>query len=205
MSTVLEKRRMSLQEYLDWEERSGGKHEFYRGEIFAMAGTTIAHNRIAGNIYARLHQLLEGRECEPFGSDLRIRINAVDLSTYPDVSVVCGEPKTDAVDRHAVTNPRLIVEVLSKSTENYDRGPKFELYQKLASFVEYVVVYQTEAKVIHYIRHDDGTWSYRLLIGIDETLRLESISCELPFSAIYRNVKFGPEEEDLAAAPQRPV
>jgi Uma2 family endonuclease len=196
MSTVLEKRRMSLKEYLAWEEVSGGKHEFYRGEIFAMAGTTIQHNRIAGNIYARLHQLLEGRECEPFGSDLRIRVNAFDLSTYPDVSVVCGGEQVDAVDRHAITNPRVIFEVLSKSTENYDRGPKFEFYQSLDSFVEYVVVYQTEAKIIHYVRQNDGAWKYRLLAGMQETLTLESIGCSLSFSAIYSKVVFGAEEDE---------
>jgi Uma2 family endonuclease len=196
MSIAPEKRRVSLQEYLVWEERSGGKHEFYRGEIFAMAGTTVRHNRIAGNIYARLHQLLEGRDCEPFGSDQRIRVDASDLSTYPDVSVTCAGLVLDKVDRHAITNPRVIFEVLSKSTENYDRGRKFELYQQLESFQEYVVVYQTEAKIIHYIKQSDGTWNYRLLIGMEETLRLETISCELPLAVAYRNIEFGPEPEE---------
>jgi Uma2 family endonuclease len=205
MSTAPENRRTPLEEYLLWEERSGSRHEFYRGRIYAMAGASPRHNRIAKNILTRLDQLLEGHECEPFGSDQRIRLAAVDLSTYPDVSVVCGGLQMDAVDRHAITNPRVIVEVLSKSTENYDRGPKFELYQKLVSFVEYVVVYQTEARAIHYVRHDDGTWSYRLLTGIDETLRLESISCELPFAAIYRNVNFGPEEDERGETAQRPA
>jgi Uma2 family endonuclease len=196
MSTVLEKRRMSLKEYVAWEERSDGKHEFYHGEIFAMAGTTIAHNRITGNIYARLHQLLEGRECEPFGSDLRIRINAFDLSTYPDVSVVCGGEAIDEVDNHAITNPRVIVEVLSKSTETYDLGRKFEFYQSLKSFHEYAVVYQTEAKIIHYIRQADGTWNYRLLVGMQATLDLQSIGCSLPFQSIYSKVEFGPEADE---------
>lgn len=198
MSTVPEKRQMSLREYLAWEEGSGGKHEFYRGEIFAMAGTTIRHNRITKNISWRLGQLLEGRECEPFGSDQRVRINAFDLSTYPDISVVCGGEEIDEVDRHAITNPRVIVEVLSKSTENYDRGPKFEFYQSLNSFAEYIVVYQTEAKIIQYVRQADGTWSYRLLVGIDETLNLQSINCALTLQAIYSNVQFGPEVDEPA-------
>jgi Uma2 family endonuclease len=200
VSTAPEKRKMSLEDYLVWEEGSGGKHEFYRGEIFAMAGTTIRHNRITGNIYARLYQLLEGHECEPFGSDQRVRISAVDLSTYPDVSVVCGEPKADEVDRHGIINPRIIVEVLSPSTENYDRGKKFELYQHLSSFAEYVVVYQSEARIIHYVRQDDGTWSYRLPVGVHETLRLESIGRVLPLEAIYRNVEFDPPSDEPAKA-----
>ena len=205
MSTVPDRRRMSLAEYLSWEERSGGKHEFYRGEVFAMAGASTRHNRIAGNIFARLHQLLENRPCEPFGSDQRIRINAVDLSTYPDVSVICGGVKVDAVDRHGVTNPRVIVEVLSKSTENYDRGRKFEFYQHLESFAEYVVVYQDEPKIIHYVRQDDRSWTYKLLVGDQEQLRLQSNDCNLPFTAIYRNVEFGPETESDAEPPRPPV
>lgn len=200
MSTVLEKRRMSLKEYLTWEEVSGGKHEFYRGEVFAMAGTTIQHNRISTNILARLHQLLEGRECEPFGSDLRIRVNAFDLSTYPDVSVVCGGEQVDAVDRHAITNPRVIFEVLSKSTEKCDLGRKFEFYQSLDTFAEYLVVYQTEAKIIHYVRQGGGTWKYRLLVGMQETLMLETIGCTLPFTAIYSKVVFGLKEDDPIGA-----
>jgi len=202
MSTVPERRRLSLAEYLLWEERSGGKHEFYRGDVFAMAGASTRHNRIAGNIFARLHQLLEDRECEPFGSDQRIRIGPIDLSTYPDVSVICGGVDVDAVDRHGATNPRVIVEVLSKSTENYDRGRKFEFYQHLESFAEYVVVYQDEPKVIHYVRQNDGSWSYKLLVGEQEQLRLESIDCELSFAAIYRNVEFGPEQDGEAEPPR---
>jgi Uma2 family endonuclease len=187
---------MSLAEYLSWEERSGGKHEFYRGDVFAMAGGSPRHNRIARNILVRLSQLLEGGPCEAFGSDQRIRIAAVDLSTYPDVSVICDGLKVDPVDRHAATNPRVLVEVLSQSTENYDRGRKFEFYQRLESLAEYVVVYQDEPKVIHYVRQGDGRWTYKLLVGESEKLHLEAIDCELSFAAIYRNVDFGPETDD---------
>jgi Uma2 family endonuclease len=203
MSTAPHNRRTSLQEYLEWEERSGGKHEFYQGQIFAMAGASPRHNRITTNIVALLHRLLEGGPCEVFGSDQRIRIDEPDLSTYPDASVICGGVQVDRVDRHAATNPRLIVEVLSKSTENYDRGPKFELYQHIESFTEYVVVYQTEPRIIHYTRQDDGTWTYKLLVGEQETLRLHSLEGELPFATIYRNVAFGPEMDD-APEPPRP-
>lgn len=202
MSTVLERRHMSLREYLQWEETSGGKHEYYRGEIFAMAGTTVRHNRITGNIYARLHQLLQDSECEPFGSDQRIYIATVDLGTYPDVSVVCGGVQTDRIDTHGVINPCVIVEVLSKSTENYDRGPKFELYQKLTSFAEYVIVYQTEPKIIHFLRQSDGTWKYRLIVGLDASLQIESIHSEISFAEIYSRVEFGPERESSTVLPR---
>ena len=201
MSTA-PKRRFTLAEYLALEKDSPTKHEFCQGEIFAMAGASPRHNRIAGNFFARLHQLLEGTPCEPFNSDQRIRIEAVDLSTYPDISVVCGELQLAKDDRQAITNPRLIVEVLSKSTENYDRGPKFELYQHVQSFAEYVVVYQTEPRIIHYTRQDDGPWTYKLLIGDQETLRLHSLEGELPLAAIYRNVAFGPETDDAPEVPR---
>jgi Uma2 family endonuclease len=204
MSTAPPHRRTSLKDYLEWEERSGAKHEFYQGQIFAMAGASPRHNRIAGNIFARLHQLLEGTPCEPFASDQRIRIEAVDLSTYPDVSIVCGGLELAADDVRAIKNPRVLIEVLSKSTENYDRGPKFELYQHLDSFQEYLLVSQEEARITQYVRQDDGTWRYKLLVGPAETLAIESLHVRLPFAAIYRNVEFGPEVVPPAAQAESP-
>lgn len=203
MSMFAERRRMTLRDYVSWEEAASQKHEFRRGEVRAMAGATIAHNIIASNILGRLHRLLESHECRPFGSDLRVRINAADVSTYPDISVVCGELKPDALDKHAITNPRVIFEVLSRSTFVYDRFEKFETYQRLESFREYIVVYQTEAKIIHYSRQDDDSWRYRLLVGMEATLQLDSIPCELPFDMIYRAVEFGPEPETAEPTPDQ--
>lgn len=197
MSTAPDRLKMALRDYVTWEQTQERRHMFYRGELFAMAGGTIRHNIITGNIYGRLHQLLAGRDCRPFGSDQRIRINGDDLSTYPDVSVVCGGIESDPVDRHAIVNPRVIFEVLSKSTENFDRGKKFESYQHLESLREYVVVYQNDARIIHYAREDDGTWRYRLLAGANERLILSSIGTQLSFEAIYREVQFGPELDDV--------
>jgi Uma2 family endonuclease len=200
MSTAPQQRRTSLQEYLEWEERSGGKHEFYQGRIFAMAGASPRHNRITGNIFAQLHRLLEGGSCEVFGSDQRIRIDAVDLSTCPDASVICGGLVLSKDDIRAITNPRVIFEVLSKSTENYDRGPKFELYQHLDSLEEYVLVSQEDAKIAQYVRCEGGTWRYKLIAGPEATLEVESLHLRLPFAAIYRSVEFGPEDAPSATA-----
>jgi len=202
MSTAPDSRRVSLEEYLVLENASETKHEYYRGEIFGMAGASLTHNRIYSNLFSRLANSLEGQPCEVFGSDLRIRIDAADLTTYPDIIVVCDGPKVHPIDDRAVTNPRLIVEILSKSTENYDRGAKFELYQSLKSFSEYVLVYQTQAKAIHYVRQQDETWSYRLIVGMESKLELESIECSIPFSAIYRNVEFQPEVDEPARLPR---
>lgn len=199
MSTIAEKRRYTVAEYLALEQDSPTKHEYYRGEIFAMAGATPRHNRIAGNIFGKLYQRLEGKPCEPFGSDQRIRIKAVNHSTYPDVSVICGTMEVADDDRHAATNPTVLVEVLSLATEAYDRGRKFEFYQQLPSLREYVLVSQHEAKITHYSLNEDGSWHYRLIVGLEQTLDLPAIACQLPLAEIYRNVKFGPEE--LEGAP----
>ncbi len=204
MSTAPDHRRISLEEYLALENPSETKHEYYRGEIFGMAGASLTHNRIFSNLFPRLATLLEGKPCEVFGSDLRVRIDAVDLATYPDLLVVCDGPKLHPIDDRAITNPRLIIEILSKSTENYDRGPKFELYQSLESFSEYVLIYQTQAKAIHYVRQQDGTWTYQLIVGIESNLELESIGCSVPFSAIYRNIDFQPEINEPTNPPRRP-
>lgn len=204
MSTASDHRRVSLEEYLALENPSETKHEYYRGEIFAMAGATFTHNRIFSNLFPRLANLLEGKPCEVFGSDLRIRIDAADLTTYPDMLVVCDGPQMHPIDDRAVTNPRLIIEILSKSTENYDRGAKFELYQSLESFCEYVLIYQNEAKAIHYVRQDDGRWAYQLVVGLESQLDLESIGVAIPLAVIYRNIELKPEIDDPAKAPPRP-
>jgi Uma2 family endonuclease len=195
MSMAVEKRRVTLQEYVQLEEQSPAKSEFYRGEIFAMAGASPRHDQITVNILGNLYRLLEGQPCQPTSSDQRIRVDEADLSTYPDVAVVCGEKRFSKTDRYGMVNPRVVFEVLSPATENYDRGPKFELYQRLESLREYVVVSQDEAKIIHYARQSDDTWSYRLLVGRVAILSLESIGCPLPLDAIYRKVDFGPQPE----------
>lgn len=200
MSTASDRRRVSLQEYLAWEEHSETKHEYYRGEIFAMAGATFAHNQIFSNLFGLLKRLLEGSECEVYGSDLRIRMDKVDLSTYPDISVVCGGPRFHAIDKHAVINPRVIFEILSESTRNYDTGPKFEFYQTLESLAEYVIVDQTEAKIIQYARQEDGSWRYRMIVGLEATFSIKSIGCDVPLSVAYRNVEFEPRTDDSAQA-----
>jgi Uma2 family endonuclease len=160
MSTAPSKRRFTIAEYLALEEDSPTKHEYYQGEIFAMAGATIRHNEITGNIFAGLHTRLRRKGCRPYGSDLRIRVKKPNLFTYADTVVVCGNVERAEESPHSVTNPRVIFEVLSKSTENYDRGQKWEFYQQLDSLQEYVLVSQEEAKITRYYRPAGGPWQY---------------------------------------------
>jgi Uma2 family endonuclease len=195
MSTAPTKRRFTIAEYLALEADSLEKHEYYHGEIFAMAGASIAHNEIAANILARLHALLRGKGCRAYGSDLRIRVKESNLYTYSDTLVVCGKIERDSEDKDSVTNPRVIFEVLSESTESYDRGKKWEFYQELDSLREYLLVSQEDATVTRYSRNDAGPWHYLLFSGLDQVLALESLDCELPLAEIYENVSFGPEQE----------
>ena len=195
MSTAPEKRRFSFQMYLAYEEASPTKHEFYRGEIFAMPGAGPRHNRIISNLLARLHGVLDGTDCEVYGSDQRIRIDSADLSTYPDLTIICGELRRHAIDRIAATNPRVVIEVLSSSTEKYNRGKKFELYQQLESLEEYLLVAQEEPAITQLVRNDDGSWRYTLAHGPDSKLELSCLPIQIPLSVIYRNVQFGPEDD----------
>ena len=193
MSAIPESR-YTIEEYLARERVAPHKSEYYRGQIFAMSGGTPRHNTTAGNIFASLRGRLRGTPCRPYNSDQRIRVPANGLSTYPDVSVVCGELQLDSDDRDAIVNPPVIFEVLSKSSERYDRGKKFDLYRQLESLREYVLVSQDEPQVERFVRQEDGSWLLTVFKGLEVVLELSTLSCMLPLSEIYEDVTFGPEE-----------
>src|SRR5205085_5629094 len=143
-------RHYNVEEYFAIEESSAIRHEFYGGEIFAMAGASLRHNRLVGNVYATLRTRLEGSPCEAFSHDLRVRTPG-GLYTYPDVLVICGGIELSTDDRlDTVLNPTMLVEVLSDSTRDYDRGGKFALYRELPSLREYLLIEQTTVLVEHY-------------------------------------------------------
>jgi Uma2 family endonuclease len=179
--------RMSYGEYLAAEEISAIRHEYLRGEIYAMAGGTPPHARLALAIGSDLRVALAGRPCGVFGSDLRVRVQATDLSTYPDVTVVCGKLEHANEDPNAATNPVLIVEVLSDSTEADDRGEKFAHYRRLPSLREYLLVSQREARLEAYYKNDDGAWTLAEA-GAGQFLQLRSLAgVRLDVDAIYRD------------------
>jgi Uma2 family endonuclease len=185
MSQPAERLRMTYAEYLECEKRADRKHEYLHGEAFAMAGGTPEHARLQMRVGAELSRLLAGRRCEPFSSDLRVRIPETDLSTYPDVTVVCGKLQTAPDDPDAVINPTVVIEVLSDSSERYDRGEKFRHYRHIASLREYVLVSQTSRR-IEVFRRTAGQreWTY-LDAGPGEQLRLDSIDVSLDVDALY--------------------
>ena len=193
--TSFPKTRMTEAEYLAFERKSREKHAFYRGEIFAMAGASREHNLISLNIGAELRQQLKDRRCEAYVGDLRVRIDQLGLHTYPDVVVVCGEPEFLDAEVDTLLNPVLLIEVLSESTEDYDRGMKFKQYRQIPSLKEYLVVSQTEPLVEQYVRRGDTYWELGEVRGLDQKLTLSSVGCELPFSEIFAKVVFPTEPQ----------
>jgi Uma2 family endonuclease len=186
---VYGKKIFTVQEYLEMEEASEGKHEYYRGEIFAMSGGTITHNIISLKVASRLEQKLRGKSCTPYNSDQRIYIEKNGLFTYPDISVICGEVETRDYDENNITNPVIIIEVLSPSTRNYDRGDKFRLYRDIAGLREYILI-DSEAIAIEAFRVNlEGLWELEEYKTKEEVLQLRTIQVSIPLLEIYEGTK----------------
>ena len=179
---------LTPEEYLAIERKAARKSEYYRGEMFAMAGASRAHNLIVVNIVAELRQRLKTRHCELYSGDMRLRISAAHLYTYPDVMVVCGDPRFADDQKDTLLNPMVIVEVLSESTREYDRGRKFENYRELSSLQEYVMVEQDSPHVELFSRQSEGGWLFKEFKDLNQILPLASIDCELPLREIYDKV-----------------
>ncbi len=168
------------------------KSEFYDGEVFAMAGGSPMHSLIGTNVAGELRSKLRGGPGLPFNSDLRVRPPGIPFYTYPDLSVVCGPLEFDDEQEDTITNPSLIVEVASPTTEGYDRGAKFKLYQKMASLREYLVVSQNEPALDLFIREDSETWLLRSASGLESSLILPKLGVTLALKGIYAGVTFPP-------------
>jgi Uma2 family endonuclease len=175
---------MSYAEYCERERGASVKHEYLRGEVFAMAGGTLERGRLAARVIHLISRELAGRDCEVFSSDVRVRVEATDLDTYPDASVVCGAPKTAPEDANALVNPTLLVEVLSDSSEAYDRGQKASHYRRLPSLRAYLLVSQHQPHLELQLRRDDGSWAL-LEAGPGERLSLEPLGFELAVDELF--------------------
>lgn len=183
MSSTVARRHYAYGEYLALDEASNVKLEFYAGDIYAMAGGTPEHAALCLQVGSALNVQLEGRPCRVYGSDLRIRVLATGLTTYPDVSVVCGSIERDPEGRDTVLNPTLVVEVLSPSTADYDRGERRESYQQIPSLHEVVLLAHDQRRIEVY-RRGAGGWSLHQA-GPGESIALDSISCRLDVDALY--------------------
>jgi Uma2 family endonuclease len=200
MSTA-QKHFITPQEYLERERKAEFRSEYFRGEIFAMSGGTPNHSLIKVNLVSELRSKLQNTPCKPYDSDLRVKVEATGLYTYPDASVVCGEMQFD--DRHSDTtiNPSLLAEVLSNSSEAYDRGRKFDHYRKIESLKEYVLVSQEQVAVELFSRNDDGTWMLSVFEKMTDTVPIPSLDIGLSVAEIYNRVDFPASSETAANLP----
>ena len=180
--------RYTPQEYLRIERASQQRNEYFDGEIFAMGGASERHNLIVGNVFASLHAQMRGRPCKVYSSDMRVKISETGLYTYPDVVALCGEVKFDDEQQDTLLNPQVIIEVLSKSTEGYDRGEKFAHYRRIESLSEYVLISQDKTRIEHYVRQPDNLWLMSELSQPHMKLDLPSIQCTLPIADVYDKV-----------------
>ena len=187
--SALPEQYLSLEEYFKLEETSDIKHEYYQGTVFAMAGATENHNLIVMAVGRNLGIQLDDKPCRPYPGDFRLKIEAVNLYTYPDLSVICGETQLADGRRDTFLNPTLLIEVLSESTEAYDRGKKAEFYRTIPSLREYLLIAQDRPHVERY-RRQDHDWLFTEYSALDEEVALESIGCTLSLAAIYKRVRF---------------
>jgi len=178
----------SPQEYLALERSIEQKNEYLNGEIFALAGASERHNLIVGNILASIHVQLRGKPCKVYSSDMRLKVSATGLYTYPDVVALCGEAHFDDEQRDTLLNPSLVIEVLSTSTEGYDRGEKFAHYRRLESLAEYLLISQDKSRVEQYVRQPDNQWLMSEVSKAEERIELPSIKCMLLLSDVYDKI-----------------
>ena len=183
------------QEYLEIERKADFRSEYFQGEMFAMSGASRRHNLIAGNLNRESGNQLRDRPCEVYQSDMRVKVSASGLYTYPDVVIVCDDPKFE--DNHVDTllNPTVVVEVLSESTEGYDRGKKFEHYRRVASIREYLLVAQDRFHVEVHRRQEDGHWLLWETNDENEIVDLHSVGCRLKVSDLYAKVQFPADDQ----------
>ena len=178
------------EEYLNRERQAEHRSEYYRGEMFAMAGASANHNWIVLNIGSHLREQLKSKPCRVYPSDLKLRVEATGLFTYPDLSIVCGEPRLESDHGDVLLNPVVLVEVLSDSTEAYYRGKKFEHYRTIPSLQHYVLITQDRHSIDCFTRSNGESWNLTSCKGLSGKITLEAIECELLGSEVYDKVVF---------------
>jgi Uma2 family endonuclease len=202
MASAPQTERFTPEQYLQLEVQSDRRHEYYRGEIFLMTGASRAHNLIAANIIGRLNRHLAGNPCEVYGADMRVKVSESGLYTYPDISVAC--PSIEFEMRQGtdtLLNPVVVIEVLSPTTEAYDRGRKLAHYQKLPSLREYILVSQDEPRIDHLERLAGGDWRLSIAAGLEATVRLNAIDCQLRLIEVHDKLEFPPFTQESLDGP----
>ncbi len=179
---------VSPEQYLEMEKDSDEKHEYYKGEVFAMSGASPAHNDIAYNINRLIAAFLHGKGCKLYGSDFRVHIPENSLFTYPDFSIVCGKTETPAIYADNLTNPAVIVEILSRSTQDYDRGTQFNLYRSIKTLQEYILIDFIAIGVEIFTRQPGDTWILTEFKKLSDQFSISTIQLRLKLEDIYDDV-----------------
>jgi Uma2 family endonuclease len=193
---------MTEAEYLVFERNSETKHEYLHGEVFPMVGASWGHNIICAQTIAALGEQLRGKPCRVTPSDLRLNITATGLYTYPDISVIYGEPIFVDDKFDTLVNPTVLIEILSPSSEAYDRGKKFQHYREVETLQSYLLVAQDKPRIEQYTRQVDGHWLLKDAKGMEASLEIAAIGCLLPLAAIYEGINFPPDNQGNASVPE---
>jgi Uma2 family endonuclease len=193
----------TLEEYLKLDRKSEARLEYWNGEVFDTSGVSPQHDQIESNLHYHLRARLEGRNCHVFLANMRIKVSSAPPYRYSDSSALCGEPQYETIEGlRVLTNPALIVEVLSDSTEAYDRGDKFTHYKSILSFREYLLVAQHRPHLSHFVRQDEGSWTYREYNDLEAVVKLAALDCALTMREVYEHVAF---DESATNPHLRPV
>lgn len=186
----------SPEDYLEFERSSEIRHEFLDGDLFAMAGESLSHSRVCINLAREVGNKLKGNPCEPLSPNMKVRTSNASLFAYPDLTIVCGEPKFHDLKKDVLVNPKVIFEVLSPSTEIYDRTTKFMRFRLgNETLSDYILVSQDKPFVEHFTRQDNGDWRYRSYYNLADSFEIESVECSLSLAEIYDRVEFEPLNE----------
>ena len=187
--TLYNKSIFTVEEYLRFEKGSSEKHEYFHGEIFAMAGADARHNVIFSNLFGELAYKLKGKPCRPYGSDLRIHVAKNTLFTYPDISIICGEIVPSSEDHDTATQPTVLIEILSPSTRQYDHGGKFKLYRDIPTLKEFVLVDSEAIAIEAYRLNQNNHWELQDYKSVNELFTIPCMSISIPIKEIYDGTK----------------
>ena len=183
------KNKLTPEEYLEWESNALQKHEYYRGELFAMAGASVRHNVIAKNLMIGIGVRLQGKQCQPYGSDLRIHIPENTLFTYPDISIICRDIVEEETNDDYTIEPAVIIEILSPSTKGYDRGEKFRLYRDIPTLKEYILIDSESIAIEAFRINASGHWELEEYKSLNEVLPIPVVDITIPLHDIYEGTK----------------
>lgn len=175
-------------EYLAFEREAEDRHEYYKGEIYLMSGASFKHNVIEDNVRGALHTFLKGKKCRSFGSNLRVHVPKNTLYTYPGILIVCDDPKFVDGEFDTLLNPVVLIEILSPSTGNYDRGAKFDLYRDIETLKEYILIDSAFVRIINYTKNEDSTWTLREAKNLNNNFFISSINFQSPVADVYAGV-----------------